>query len=73
MSSPFMPSGFAFVLIAAISLRMLRKNGCVLIAYAAELPSKDVAGVCFLALSQWFITKLTAATSARFLDARILD
>jgi hypothetical protein len=68
-----MSSRLPFVFVTAIGLRMLRKNGRVLIAYAAELPSKDVSGICSLPFSQWLIDKLTAATSAGFADARILD
>ena len=69
-----MSSWLAFVVIAAISLGMLRKNGCVLLAYATELTSKDVSGVRSLALSQRLIDEFAAATAARFADAaRILD
>ena len=70
-----MSSRLAFVVVAAIGLWMLRKNGRVLFAYATELTSKDVSRVRSLALGQWLIDKLTAATTtfARFLDARILN
>ena len=75
MRSPKVSSRLAFVVVAAIGLWMLRKNGRVLFAYTTELTSKDVARVRSLALGQWLIDKLTAATTtfAGFLDARILD
>ena len=69
-------SWLAFVVIAAISLWMLRKNRRILFSYAAELPAKDVSGVCSLALSEWLIDKLTAAASAAFagfVDTRIFN
>lgn len=64
------------MVIAAISLWVLRKNRRILISFSTELPAKDVPGVCSLALSQWLIDKLTAAASAAFagfLDTRIFN
>ena len=76
MISPELASRLTLVVIAAISLRMLRENTCVLISYATVLISKNVSGVGFLTFSQTVIDELTAPTSAArsvmFVDARIL-
>jgi len=68
-----MSSGFALMVIAAISLWMLRENRCALIAYATKLVPQDMSSVRSLAFRQSVIDKLTAPTSAGFFDARIFN